>query len=68
MGFLGLWMVAGVMLLSAVLLGWAMVKANPFVGKLIRRSRERRHRRNLVRVACADLDDEYRELLNHRLS
>jgi hypothetical protein len=62
MELLGLWAVAGTLLLSAVVFGWVTISARPMATDLERRGRQGRHE-DLVRRACADLDDEYRQLL-----
>lgn len=64
MELLGLWLVAGVLLLSAVIFGWVTITTRPRATHVERRGRQARHE-DLIRRACADLDDEYRELLNH---
>jgi hypothetical protein len=63
MGLLGLWAVAVMLLLSAVVFGWVTIVNRPRATDLNRRSRQARHE-DLVRRACADLDDEYRRLLS----
>jgi predicted negative regulator of RcsB-dependent stress response len=62
MGLVGLWLVAGVLVASAVIFGWVTFKTRPMAVGLARRSRPRSHE-DVVRQACADLDAEYRELL-----
>lgn len=52
------------MLLSAVIFGWVTIKTRPMATDLARRSRPEPYE-DLVRRACADLDEEYRELLKH---
>lgn len=62
MELLGLWAVAGTLLLSALVFGWVTIATHPRATHLERRSRSRRQE-DLVRLACADLDEEYRQLL-----
>lgn len=67
MGFLkvlAMWLLAAVLLGSAVVYGWVAIKTQVLAGAIERRSRRHTHE-ELVRRACADLDDEYRELLRH---
>jgi hypothetical protein len=59
---LGLWAVAVTMLLTAVVFGWVTIKARPMAVNVERLSRQARHE-DVVRRACAGLDDEYRQLL-----
>jgi hypothetical protein len=63
MGLVGLWLVAGTMLLSAVLFTWVTIATRPRAGVLATHRRIEPHE-ELVRRACADLDAEYRDLLN----
>jgi hypothetical protein len=62
MEILGLWAVAVAMLLSAVVFGWVTITSHPMASALERRSRPQRHE-DLVRRACVDIDEEYRQLL-----
>lgn len=65
MGFLkllALWLLAALLLGGAVVYGWVALKTQVLAGAVERRSRLNQHE-ELVRRACADLDDEYRELL-----
>jgi hypothetical protein len=62
MQLLGLWAVAGTLLLSALVFAWVTIAAHPRATYLERRSRSRRQE-DLVRLECADLDEEYRQLL-----
>lgn len=64
MGLVGLWLVVGTMLASAVVFGWVTIRTRPMATGLVRRSRPEGDE-ELVRRACANLDEEYRELLNH---
>jgi hypothetical protein len=64
MQLLGLWAVAGLLVLSAVIFGWVTITARPRATEVERRVGRRRHE-DLVRRACADLDSEYRQLLGH---
>jgi len=64
MGLMALWLVAGILLASAIVFGWVTIATRPMATDLARRSRSAEHE-DLVRRACADLDDEYRQLLNH---
>ncbi len=64
MEVLGLWLVAGTLLLSALVFGWVTIRTHPMANDLERRSGRKRHE-ELVRRACADIDDEYRQLLKH---
>lgn len=59
MGLLGLWMVAAALFASALVFGWVTITAQPMAEHLHRRSRPRTQD-TLVRQACANLDDEYR--------
>jgi len=61
---LGLWLVAGTLLLSALVFGWVTITTHPRATELERHSRRERQEQ-LVKLACTDLDAEYRELLNH---
>ena len=62
MQLLGLWAVAGALVLSALVFAWVTIVSHPRSTHLERRSRSRRHE-DLVRLECADLDEEYRQLL-----
>lgn len=62
MELLGLWAVAGTLLLSALVFAWVTIATHPRASHLERRRRSRRQE-DLVRLACADLDEEYRQLL-----
>ncbi len=62
MGLLGLWMVAGLLLASAVAFSWVTITTRPLAADLARRGEPRRHD-DLVRRASAHLDEEYRRLL-----
>ncbi len=64
MGLIGLWAMAIALLVSAVVFGWVTISTHPIGSRLTHRGRQIR-RDELVRRACADLDDEYRQLLNH---
>ncbi|HEX8510225.1 MAG TPA: hypothetical protein VF635_12125 [Propionibacteriaceae bacterium] len=64
MEILGLWTVAGALLLSAVVFGWVTITTHPLASALAHRRGPQR-REDLVRRACADIDDEYRRLLEH---
>lgn len=59
-----MWVLAALLLGSAVVYGWVALKAQVLSGAIGRRGR-RVSQEDLVRRACADLDDEYRELLKH---
>ena len=59
---LGMWLLAALLLTSAVVFGWVTIKAQVLATAVERRSRPDRQD-DLVRRACADLDAEYRELL-----
>ncbi len=52
------------MLASAVVFGWVTIMTRPMATRLARRSQPERYE-ELVRQACADLDEEYRQLLDH---
>ena len=62
--FVGMWLLAALLLGSAVVFGWVAIKTQVLAGAIARRTRRDTHE-ELVRRACADLDDEYRELLRH---
>lgn len=64
MGVLGLWLMAGTLLAAAVVFGWVAVMARLVAAQVEGRTRRQRHD-DLVRLACRDLDDEYRLLLKH---
>lgn len=67
MGFLqllGMWLLAALLLGSAVVFGWVTVKTQVLAGAVERRGRLNQQE-DLVRRACADLDGEYRKLLRH---
>lgn len=64
LGLVGLWLAAAAMVASAVVFGWVMMTTRPAAVALAHRSR-RHHDEDLVRRACADLDAEYRRLLQH---
>lgn len=64
MELLGLWVVAGTLLLSAVVFGWVAVTTHAMADDLGRRT-QRLQQDDLVRRACARLDEEHRLLLGH---
>ena len=64
MEILGLWTVVGAMLLSALVFGYVTITTHPWATNLERRSRPQRQE-DVVRQACVNLDDEYRQLLGH---
>ncbi len=64
MGVIGLGLMAGTLVMSAVVFGWVTVLAHPRAAQVAPRSRDQQHD-DLVRLACRDLDDEYRQLLRH---
>ncbi len=64
MELLALWMVAGVLLMSAVVFGWVAVTTHAMADDLERRTAEL-HQEDLIRRACARLDEEHRLLLEH---
>ena len=68
MGFLKVlvvWLVVALMLVTAVVVGWLTIKTHLVAAAVARRSQQDRHE-DLVHRVCADLDEEYRELLRHK--
>jgi len=59
-------LVAGILAASAVIFGWVTITTRPGATGLARRRQraEQDEQDDLVRRACADLDDEYRRLLS----
>lgn len=55
---------ASLLVLTALVFGWVTIATHPMADQLERRRHPHRDD-DLVRRACANLDDEYRQLLNH---